>query len=209
MTDTSLYLKSHIPWNLYIQPEFSIYHALTMHWKLYSCCIRICSVTTYFFLASQSSPGNLNFIHHNKISNISHTKYHNLNVSHLILQLSLPNPLKPGVKSRMKMQLEQRRQAVLQLHLSDQQFYCLKGASYIRGLILTCCSLVVAHFMTLQNLVNTGLDNGLLPTRTKPLPEPMWINHQWGFVTFTCGKFHRKCSIYLSLAWVWKLHIED
>ena len=31
-----------------------------------------------------------------------------------LLQLSLPNPLKPGAKSRMKM---------LQLHLSNQQFY--------------------------------------------------------------------------------------
>ena len=36
-------------------------------------------------------------------SNISHTKSQNLNVSHLIWQLSLPNPLKSGVKSRMKM----------------------------------------------------------------------------------------------------------
>ena len=46
------------------------------------------------------------------------TKSQNLNVSRLVLQLSLPNPLKPGVKSRMKMQLEQRR------HLSDQKWYC-------------------------------------------------------------------------------------
>ena len=29
------------------------------------------------------------------------------------------------------MLLEQRRQAMLQLHLSDQQFHCLKGESYI------------------------------------------------------------------------------
>ena len=36
----------------------------------------------------------------------------------------------------MKMQLEQhrqRRQAILQLHLSDQQFFCLFGAPYIKG----------------------------------------------------------------------------
>ena len=32
----------------------------------------------------------------------------NLNVSRLVSQLPLPNPLKPGVKSRMKVQLEQR-----------------------------------------------------------------------------------------------------
>ena len=38
-----------------------------------------------------------------KTSNICHTKSQNLNVSHLILQLSLPNPLKPDVKLRMKM----------------------------------------------------------------------------------------------------------
>ena len=34
------------------------------------------------------------------------TKSKNFNVSCLVLQLSLSNPLKPGVKSRMKMQLE-------------------------------------------------------------------------------------------------------
>ena len=60
-----------------------------------------------------------------KISYISRTKYPNSNVSRLVLQLSLPNPMKPSVKSRMKMQLEQRRQAMLQLHLSDRQLYCL------------------------------------------------------------------------------------
>ena len=38
-----------------------------------------------------------------KISNIRRTESQNLNVSRLILQLSLPNPMKPGVKSRMKM----------------------------------------------------------------------------------------------------------
>ena len=50
------------------------------------------------------------------------------------LQLSLPSPLKPGVNSGMKMQLEQHQQAMLQLHLSDQQIYCLLRCTYIRGL---------------------------------------------------------------------------
>ena len=36
-------------------------------------------------------------------SNIRHTKSQHLNASCLVLQLSLPNPLKPGVKLRMKM----------------------------------------------------------------------------------------------------------
>ena len=38
-----------------------------------------------------------------KFSNISRTKSQNLNDSCLVLQLSLTNPLKPGVKWRMKM----------------------------------------------------------------------------------------------------------
>ena len=62
---------------------------------------------------------------YHQTSDIRCTKSQNLNVSHLVLHLSLPNLLKPGVKSRIKMQLEQRRQAMLQLHLSDEQFYNL------------------------------------------------------------------------------------
>ena len=38
-------------------------------------------------------------------SNTSRTKFQNLNVSRPVLELSLPNPLQPGVKSRIKMQL--------------------------------------------------------------------------------------------------------
>ena len=38
-----------------------------------------------------------------KISNIRRTKSTNLNATRLVLQLSLPSPMKPGVKSRMKM----------------------------------------------------------------------------------------------------------
>ena len=34
-----------------------------------------------------------------KVSNIRSTKSQNLNASRLILQLSLPNPLKPGVEN--------------------------------------------------------------------------------------------------------------
>ena len=56
------------------------------------------------------------------LNNIRRTKYQNITDSRLVLQLSVPNLLKHGVKSRMKMQLEQRQQAMPQLHLSDQQF---------------------------------------------------------------------------------------
>ena len=37
----------------------------------------------------------------------------NLEISHIVLQLSLGNPLKPGVKSSMKMLLEHSQQAML------------------------------------------------------------------------------------------------
>ena len=59
-----------------------------------------------------------------QMCNISRTKFKKLNVSHLVLQLSLPNLLKSCIKLRMKMWLEQRRQAMPQLHLSDRQFNC-------------------------------------------------------------------------------------
>ena len=38
-----------------------------------------------------------------KTSSMSHTKFQNLIVTHLVLQLSMPNPLNPGIKSRMRM----------------------------------------------------------------------------------------------------------
>ena len=36
--------------------------------------------------------------HYRQVSNISRTQSQNIPVSRLVLQLSLPNPLKPGVK---------------------------------------------------------------------------------------------------------------
>ena len=41
------------------------------------------------------------------------------------LAVVFPNPSKPCVKSKMKVLLEQSRQAMLQLHMSNQQFYGL------------------------------------------------------------------------------------
>ena len=58
-------------------------------------------------------------------ANIRSTKSQNINVFRLVLQLSLPKPSKPVVQSRMKIWLNQRRQAILQLHLRDHRFYCL------------------------------------------------------------------------------------
>ena len=42
-------------------------------------------------------------IPYRKVSNIRRTQNQNLNDSRLNMQLPLPNPFKPGVKSRMKM----------------------------------------------------------------------------------------------------------
>ena len=58
-----------------------------------------------------------------EMSNIKSTKIQEVHVFHLILELSLWNLLKRGVKLRMQMELEQRRQPMLQLHLNDQEFY--------------------------------------------------------------------------------------
>ena len=38
-----------------------------------------------------------------KISNIRRTKFLNVNISRLVLELCLLNPMKPGVKSRMEL----------------------------------------------------------------------------------------------------------
>ena len=53
--------------------------------------------------SSKSATIRREIILYRKTSSISHIKSKNLNVSHPVLQLSVPNPLKPGVKSRMKM----------------------------------------------------------------------------------------------------------
>ena len=43
------------------------------------------------------------YLNYRQISNIRRTNSHNVIVSRLVLKLSFPNPLKPGVKLRMKM----------------------------------------------------------------------------------------------------------
>ena len=52
-------------------------------------------------------------------ASISGTKSQHLKVYCIVLQLSAPKPLKPDVKSIMKVLLEQRRRVMLQLHLSE------------------------------------------------------------------------------------------
>ena len=84
-------------------------------------CYHLC---IWIMIGSLSGPA-YGWCMYRQVSNIRRTKSQHLKDSHTVLRLSLPNPLKPDVKSRMKMWLEQRRQAMLQLHLNDRQFNCL------------------------------------------------------------------------------------
>ena len=78
--------------------------------------IKIKRLILWHFLRLVSSTAvNVHTVKH--LIKLSHSKSQNLDVSRLVLQLFLPNPLKPGVKPRTKMWLE-----LPQLHLSDHHF---------------------------------------------------------------------------------------
>ena len=99
------------------------------HWPLGTVTLIFNNLNTFHWMISPAFPVMLPLCEshrsYRQVSNIRCTKSQHLKCSSTVLRLSLPNPLKPDVKSRMKMQLEQRRQTMLQLHLSDRQFYCL------------------------------------------------------------------------------------
>ena len=88
--------------------------------------------------------------------NIRHTKSQNLNVSLLVLQLSLPNPLKPGTKSKLKMQLDRRCSNNLWV---INNCIAHEGASYIRCLTVSDSrmNLVVADIRNAKDIFNTNL----------------------------------------------------
>ena len=72
-------------------------------------------------------------------------------------------------------------------------------------------SWVVKQLISPANLINgllthcvlSGWLSGMLPNGTKPLPEPILINHQWSLLAFTRGQFRKKCSKYLFLKCDW------
>ena len=68
--------------------------ATTIHWS------RVIQKYTMDVSQSVIAVGNDMY---RKISDISRTESPNLIAPRLVLQLSLPNPMKPGVKLRMKM----------------------------------------------------------------------------------------------------------
>ena len=67
-------------------------------------------------------------------------------------------------------------------------------------------SLWPSDTMVTEIWVNIGSGNGLLPDSTKPLPQPMLTDHQWGPMTFILGEFHNTCLNHQSLKSIWKLH---
>ena len=93
-------------WTLYKMPFY--YAILQLYISTLSNLYRnvkhlVCAVNNSFHKASNEELWWCNSISayiYCKISNMRHTKSQNLNDPHLILQLSSPNPLKPGVKSR-------------------------------------------------------------------------------------------------------------
>ena len=50
-----------------------------------------------------------------------------------------------------------------------------------------------------------GSSNDLLLDGTKPLPEPVMTNHQWVFMVLNSDLFHKQCSGYWFLKWVWNI----
>ena len=62
-----------------------------------------------------------------------------------------------------------------------------------------------SHHMALWNLINIDWGNDLVPSGTKPLPQPMLTYHQRSPVLFIWGQLCLNCSSYQSLKWVWKL----
>ena len=73
-----------------------------------------------------------------KISNIRGTQFQNSTDSRLALQLSLPNLLQPGVKSGMKMWLEQRRPIKVRLILEVWRYMSNSLFIFMTSLALRC-----------------------------------------------------------------------
>ena len=82
------------------------------------------------------------FCIYRKTSCISRTKSQNLNVSCILLQLSLLNPLKPGVKLTMKMYI-----------WVINNFIAWWGATYIRGFTVNFPSLKILTYSWMRLVV--------------------------------------------------------
>ena len=89
----------------WVSDQLKQFLGTTWHWGPYKPCnhslyIGIISADVYLIVTQTMQYVTL---YYRKVSNIRRTKCQNLNESRLVLQLSVPNPLKPSVKSIMKM----------------------------------------------------------------------------------------------------------
>ena len=89
--------------NCCIKPSITNWHMKTVSSlkSALSQCLSLLMASRHW-TSMRTVINNYRCVYH-ETSNIRHTKSQNFNVSHLVWQLFLPNPLKPGVKSRMKM----------------------------------------------------------------------------------------------------------
>ena len=103
---TNAAILSTRPWGTYFSQivfKIKMFSFIEMHFK---CCLWNGS---HFVLAQCVKPREtvwhymLKDLPYRQFSTIKRTQSQNINGSRLVLQLSLPNPLKPGVKLRMKM----------------------------------------------------------------------------------------------------------
>ena len=80
---------------------------------------------------------------------------------------------------------------------------CGKHATTSSCKVAPSCEIIdgQVHFEEKQKWVNIGSGNGLMLDGTKPLPEPMLTDHQWGIYGIHLGQFHKKCWRYRSLIW--------
>ena len=76
----------------------TIFWNQSLHFNYIFSFIHLPSKSMYCNRLSCMSIRKHNFSYYRKTSSINHTKSQNLTVSRVVLQLSLPNPLKPGVK---------------------------------------------------------------------------------------------------------------
>ena len=99
-------LRKKLQWNFNQNTNFFI-HENALENVVYEMAAIFSKMRWVNFLIAMIShiilPVRLSDIIYGQTSNIRCTKSQNLNVSCLVSQLSLLNPLKPGIKSRMKM----------------------------------------------------------------------------------------------------------